>query len=219
MIDYEDIEPHLKPLGMRLRGGFYDLDADHTLVLIGNVGSDIWGPFSRDQDKWVEPNPLDHWTEVNLSKIADRLKGDMIFPFIGPDYAPFQTWALRADCVYASPIGPLIHPEYGLWHAYRAALVFKSKIKNLPQSSKHASPCETCVDKPCVQSCPAHVFDAGDYDVPGCVTHLQGNVDNLCLSRGCLARRACPIGVKYQYNGEHSAFHMERFLSAFGALA
>jgi len=216
---YDDIEPHLKPLGLCLRGGFYDDKRKQTIVLIGNVGSDIWDPFSQDIENRVEPDPLDHWTKVHLSKIADILNVDVIFPFEGPDYAPFQQWAMRADCVYPSPIGPLIHPEYGLWHAYRGAFIFNSTLDDLPKRSNEASPCDRCIDKPCLSSCPASVFEKGNYDVPLCIAYLQADREEKCLNLGCLARRACPVGTQYQYIPAHSSFHMRRFLAGIDKLS
>ena len=56
-----------------------------------------------------------------------------------PDMPPFQRWALRAEAVYASPLGILIHPEYGLWHAYRAALLFTERLA-LPERPTRAEP-------------------------------------------------------------------------------
>ena len=37
---------------------------------------------------------------------------------------PFLTWARRGGAGHVSPLGLNIHPTYGLWHAYRAALLF-----------------------------------------------------------------------------------------------
>jgi hypothetical protein len=215
MVRYEDIEPMLHPLGFVLRGGFYDQAQDRTIVLVGNVGSLMWESFSKDKDHWVEPDPLDHWTKFHLSKIAQSFHVKVVFPFEGPDYAPFQTWAMQADCVYPSPIGPLIHPEYGLWHAYRAAFLFDFEVANLPQPTKTISPCESCVDRPCISACPVQAFDGPAYDVAQCTAYLKSKEATSCLEQSCLSRRACPVGRDFQYSGDHAAFHMARFLNSF----
>ena len=35
---------------------------------------------------------------------------------------------MRAEAVAPSPLGILIHPDYGLWHAYRGALAFAERL-------------------------------------------------------------------------------------------
>ena len=59
-----------------------------------------------------------------IDPLARSVGAMALYPFDGPPYRPFQRWAMRAEPVAPSPLGLFIHPEYGLWHAYRAALVF-----------------------------------------------------------------------------------------------
>jgi epoxyqueuosine reductase QueG len=113
--------------------------------------------------------------------------------------------------VVPSPIGTLIHPDYGLWHAYRGALVFAEHIA-LPPSAARPSPCETCQDKPCLSACPVNAFASGGYAVNACLDHISGDHGAECLHRGCLARRACPVGQRFRYSTEQTRFHMEAFL-------
>ena len=47
------------------------------------------------------------------------VRGGALFPFSCPPFLPFLRWAERAEVVFPSPSGPLIHPVYGLWHTYR----------------------------------------------------------------------------------------------------
>ena len=61
-------------------------------------------------------------------------------------------WAARAEPVYRSPIGIMIHSEFGLWHAYRAALLFPGRIA-LP--SRGSQP---VARKSCLKVCPADAF-------------------------------------------------------------
>jgi hypothetical protein len=206
------LENALARHGLILRGGFHpvngeaELEGVGTVVLVGNTGSAMWEAFLPQIDG--ERNPLDRWTKSVIDPIAEKFGALAIYPF-GPEPAPFQRWALRAETVYPSPLGILIHPEYGLWHAYRAALLFSEQL-NLPGRSTAPSPCENCSGKPCLSACPVGAFNGTAYDVPACASHLISS-QQTCLSIGCLARNACPIGVEWRYPEAQIRFHMTAF--------
>lgn len=210
-----DIETLLTPAGLLCRGGFHPVLADdvpvagQTVILIGNAGPEMWRAFIESRQDVADP--LDAWTRQTLTSIAEKLEATALFPFDGPPYLPFQTWAQKAETVFPSPIGPLIHPDYGLWHAYRGAFVFAD---SLPLPSRHdtASPCVTCLDKPCLSHCPVDAMSEQGYDVPACVSHIQSAAGQDCRQDACLARRACPIGENYQYATEQAGFHMRAFI-------
>ena len=206
----------LSPFGLIIRGGFHPsndqspLDVQ-TIIMIGNAGPAMWRTFSSKIPK--TPNPLDAWTRQNLSPIADSFGAKAIYPFDGPPYYPFQKWAMQAENVFPSPIGPLIHPVFGLWHAYRAAFLFSEHL-DMPVKASTASPCDTCADQPCLNTCPINAFTPGNYDVSGCRTFIATPEGHDCLHSGCLARRACPVGQDYIYQAEQAEFHMQSFLKA-----
>jgi hypothetical protein len=181
-----------------------------TAVLIGNAGPQMWGRFQAE--RLDEPDPLDRWVRRCLTPIAEVRGAQLVMPSDGPPYAPFQRWAMRAEPVHPSPLGLLIHPEYGLWHAYRAALVFDGP-PGMPKTERRGtpSPCDTCADKPCLATCPVGAFTEGGYDVPRCHAHLGSNDGAACMDKGCLARHACPVGRDFTTGAEQSAFHMLAF--------
>lgn len=181
-----------------------------SVVLVGNAGPALWQAFTRDVPAPAGPDPLDAWTRAVLGAIAERLGADVLFPFDGPPYWPFQRWAMKGDAVFASPIGPSIHPDFGLWHAYRAALLFAEPLA-LPARPAAASPCESCAAKPCLSTCPVAALAPGAYDVPACVAHLDGPAGADCMNLGCRARRACPAGRAFTYAPAQAAFHMAHF--------
>lgn len=205
--------------GFVTRGGFYPAAADGvpgepaTVVLIGNAGPAMWRAFTQDVPAPTEADPLDAWTRGVLGVVAERLGASALFPFDGPPYWPFQRWAQRADGVFPSPIGPLIHPAYGLWHAYRAAFLFAERL-DLPARPQGRSPCESCAGKPCLAACPVGALSPGAYDVPGCVAHLDAPAGADCMDLGCRARRACPVGRDDPYAAAQAAFHMAHFRRA-----
>ena len=141
-------------------------------------------------------HPLDRWSRMVLDEFAGRA----LLPGDGPPWLPFQRWAQAADAVYPSPIGILIHPEFGLWHGYRGALAFAEALPT-PARDPRPSPCESCADRPCLSTCPVNAFGSEGYDVPACTGHLADPAGADCLETGCRARRACPVGRDYHYPG------------------
>jgi hypothetical protein len=212
----------LAALGLALRGGFHPGPADDvpalpdgrptgTLLLAGTVGSGWWASFAaapEARDGGLDP--LDRWTRRLLSDLAARHGAVALFPFGDPPYLPFQRWARRAEPVAPSPLGLLIHPDHGLWHAYRGALAFAQPLA-LPAAVDRPSPCESCAARPCLDACPVGAFTAQGYDVAACIAHLDSGLGGACLSAGCQARLACPVGVDRRYAAPAAAFHMAAF--------
>lgn len=214
---YATVASAFRESGLIVRGGFHPVAGDGvpgkagTLILIGNAGPELWErfePVAHDGD-----DPLDHWSKQVIDAAAAQVGAVPLYPFDGPPFMPFQRWAQKADSVYPSPIGMLIHPGHGLWHAYRGALVFAARI-DLPQSKKTPSPCVTCVEKPCLTTCPVAAFDGVAYDVRACAEHLRTAAGVDCLSLGCRARRNCPIGTAQTYAPRQAEFHMRAFMRA-----
>ena len=223
---FSDIETAVAETGLMVRGGYHLLPQDNvpgnpaSLVLIGNAGPGLWQAFEASQAATQEDgaDPLDIWTKQVATKLAEKLGARALFPFEGPPYLPFQRWAQRCEPVYPSPIGPLIHPTYGLWHAYRAALVFDEKLDLSPKTDQPShdqiSPCETCADQPCLTTCPVNAFRPDSYNVPACVDFVTSDLGTDCLEQGCAARRGCPVGQDYIYDPAQAAFHMKAFASS-----
>lgn len=220
-----EIEARLRALGLALRGAFHCTAEDavpaqadgresRTLVLVGTVGGGLWAGFRESPEaRDGRPDPLNRWSERVVGGLAVAAGGLAVFPFGGPPYRPFLRWARRAEPLAVSPLGMLIHPEYGLWHAYRGAVALPEELALPPQEAR-PSPCEGCLDKPCLTACPVAAFTGEGYDVTACTTHLSAPAGADCLSLGCLARRACPVGRAFHYSPLQARFHMEAFLAA-----
>ena len=219
--DYDVINGIISTSGLQVRGAFYPIQEDevpaicrnitaNTLVLVGNIGGKMWPYFERH--KIDENDSLDNWTKRVTQSFTSQLRKNygnakLFFPSEGPPYLPFQRWAMRAESVFPSPLGILIHPKHGLWHAYRAAIAFE-KVLSIPNKKDIQSPCSTCKGKPCLKACPVNAFSDGSYDVGACVSYLNTDSGDQCLSIGCLARKACPISKTSGYNEAQSRFHM-----------
>lgn len=209
--------------GLRIRGGFHPKSGEvvfpggagvGTIILVGHAGPEFWEFFLKDRPEGIDP--LDRWSERVLRGIASQTGGEAVFPSDGPPFWPFQSWAMRADAVFPSPLGLLIHPEFGLWHGYRGALLFSGQLP-LPVRADAESPCESCIGKPCLSGCPVSAFTPGGYDVASCRTYLGSDAGEECLAGSCRARRACPVGRDYHYLADQSRLHMSAFLSGLGA--
>ncbi|MFH1602366.1 MAG: hypothetical protein ABIH03_00480, partial [Pseudomonadota bacterium] len=178
----------------------------------GNAGPHMWRSFAAARAE--SGLSLDAWSKDVLTELAVRIEARALFPF-GRPYAPFQRWAVRAEACHVSPLGLLIHPDYGLWHGYRGALLFADAI-DLPPPDSRSSPCASCAERPCLSACPVSAFSHAGYDVPACVRHLAAAPEPSCMEIGCLARHACPAGRDYRYAAEQARFHMLAFLKEHG---
>lgn len=221
----QNLAERLRPFGLVLRGGFHPAATDGvpplgdgrpatSLVLVGNVGrpegDPMWRAFAAARLDHPGDHPMNDWTRAAIDPLARSLGAEALYPFDGPPHLPFQRWAMKAEPVAPSPIGLLIHPVHGLWHAYRAALAFAERL-DLPARESAAAPCDACVDRPCLSTCPVGAFTRKGYDVPRCAGHLDTPDGDDCMGLGCRARRACPIGHVATWEPDQARFHMAAF--------
>lgn len=144
----EKLEKLLSANGLLVMGGFHPTATDDvpafasnertkTALLLGNAGPGMWRAFQQSEfhAEHLENgalDALDRWTKSVVDEIAKQLSARAIFPFEGPPYYPIQKWSRRSGAVHNSPLGISVHPVYGLWHAYRAVLLFPTKIQTPP---------------------------------------------------------------------------------------
>ena len=209
----ETIEAH----DLAFRGAFHPRSEDgvpaladgtpaETVLLVGFTGRMQWPAFEASAEAGDGlPHPLDRYGQRQLHALAVAFGGRALSPSEGPPWWPFQRWAQRAEPVSVSPLGILIHPDWGLWHSYRCALAFRERLE-LPAMPARASPCTTCAEKPCLTTCPVSAFSNAGYDVAGCRSHIAAPAGSECISGGCLARVACPVGAGHRYAPAQAAF-------------
>ncbi|MFN3985885.1 MAG: hypothetical protein ACK4KV_10350 [Rhodocyclaceae bacterium] len=243
MTTADDLARMLAPHGLRLRGVLRaggdvavvlpDGRPTAALALVGNVGSELWPVFSAASELTDGlADPLDRWTRRIGEALAARLNAAALFPFTGPPFHPFQRWAMRAGGVVPSPLGLLVHPTYGLWHAYRFALLLPAFEWAADQGEGQGSAadgwpteaapgtvlptdlCAACDGRPCLSACPVGAFDGGGYRLASCAAHLRSHAGQRCAEVGCAARLACPLGQGYRYQRAHQRFHMNAFVAA-----
>ena len=226
--DLRHLARELSPHGLLCFGGLL-LTKDECAVgsqamvgrnalLVGNVGADMWHVFRRSPEfSDGMRDPMNRWTKRVLDAVSLKLGCSVVYPFDDP-YWPFQRLARKAVGIQNSPLGVLIHPEYGLWHAFRGLLIFKenhqlvNQIKALIESAEVLNhPCDSCEDQPCLSTCPVGAFTDEGLDVNSCFSFLDGSSGSECMLTGCQARRACPIGTDYRQDSAQLQFHMKSY--------
>jgi hypothetical protein len=213
----------------------------HTGYLIGNIqhptSASFWPHFLQDAKATpriaTARHPLDTWTETILPPIASTFGADVWFVHTGPPYLPIISWLKAACGMKQSPMGIMMHPEYGLWCGFRAVLILPQTPHTAPSMRSYPAgkaPCDDCHDRPCLSACPVNAVQNGHYDVQTCRSALQqqySHVENApppahhaaapCVAQGCLARMACPH-QHYQYSQAQRQFHIKAFAMGLGLL-
>jgi hypothetical protein len=210
----EAIEAQAAVEYLRVLGGF-TLNADEpglprgtrTLVLLGPAQPGFW-PHLQTQPEWGGPDPVDRWSRRVIGRLACDLGGKALFPFGGPPYQPFYSWAIRSGAVWESPVKLLVHAEQGLFVSFRGALALREVLDLAPPPPR---PCDTCDTKPCLTACPTQALTGEGYDVPACHAWLDRPEGRRCMEGGCLVRATCPVSQGHARMAEQSAYHMRQF--------
>lgn len=220
--DLDEISAALAGHGLIQRGGFV---FDHgeaapngptgrpvrSVLLVGQAGAEPWPCFLRWRE--AQPanleNPLDSWAREVIGQVAREFGAHAVSPSDKP-YLPFQQWAMRAEGLRPSPLGILMHPEYGLWHAYRGALLFEAELE-FAEVREQNHLCDLCPGKPCLKACPVDAYSEAGFAYERCLEHVRGASGGGCRTQGCLDRNACPYGVAYRYPADVQAFHMKSY--------
>jgi len=205
---YETFQSEARGRGLVVLGGLYPNGEDgcpegtKTLLLLGPDPENFW-PMLQSSAEFQAADPVDRWSRRVIGNWACELGAKALFPF-GEPLRPFISWALQSGRCHLSPATLLVHDTYGLMVSFRGALALRQCIE-LPPAPP--SPCSTCVDKPCITACTVGALGSGYY-TDKCHAHLD-TAGNDCMSKGCRARRACPVSP--QRPDAQSAHHMRYF--------
>lgn len=209
----DDVERAVGPHFLDVYGAWHPAGHDapggvQTLVLLGPHEPGFWAHFSTSPEYLDgQPDPLDRWSSRVIGALATQLSCQAFFPFGGPPYQPFIKWAQDSGRAHISPVGLLVHDKAGLMVSYRGALGFTQKLA-LPDTPEN--PCTSCETQPCRNACPVDALKGDSYDVAACKADLD-RPENDCMTKGCAARRACPVSQAYGREEAQSAFHMAAF--------
>ncbi|VVT07471.1 Ferredoxin [Hoeflea sp. EC-HK425] len=218
----------LEPSGLVPRGWFVtepglapllsDGASARAICLVGHFGGGFWPVFKA----WWQNHPglsepLDSWSRAVIDPVTATLGCEAVYPSDRPWY-PFQQWAMAAEGLKASPLGMLVHPEFGLWHGYRGAMLMDefalerlgNRAPSGPPVAMH--PCEGCAEKPCLSACPVNAFTGSGFAAADCRRSLASEAGlSTCMDVGCQARDACPVGRKHRFSADQVRFHMAAF--------
>ena len=194
-----------------------------SIIVIGNGGRGLWDALKRhaqERPGWMErEHPLDDFTrEIVENRIAPaaRARGSctIVFPFVGDTSATLSFMQLGKLAGLAGPsiIGVSVHPRFGPWLAFRAALLVDELIEE-PGEALGFDPCPSCTARTCITACPvgAVSFENG-WDIPKCLTH-RVEVEPDCETR-CHSRVGCVLGPEHRYSDDELAHHQRRALKA-----
>jgi hypothetical protein len=222
-VDIRNIAEALGRNGLIVRGGFNFATDENapagqsgmpakSVLLIGNAGAGYWRHFEQWRERQPSglADPLDSWSRHVIGGIAQEVGARAVSPSDKP-YLPFQQWAMRAEGLGPSPLGILMHPRYGLWHAYRGALLFDAGMPD-QDAEIPIHLCDACIGKPCLNACPVQAYSASSFNYSGCLAHVRGEDGRPCREGGCFDRNACPQGTDYRYPREVQAFHMASYI-------
>ncbi|PZO77822.1 MAG: hypothetical protein DI629_13495 [Mesorhizobium amorphae] len=208
----EQVKKLLEPHGLIVRGKPIT-HGSGLVVLIGQVGRTAWERFAVWHAEHPDlADPLDTWSREVICDVAERVGARAVSPSDRP-FHPFQQWAMRAEGLRTSPLGILMHPEFGLWHAYRGALLFDGALA-VSDASPAPHLCDTCEAKPCLRACPVDAFSETGFRYGECQRFIQTADGMRCMAHGCGPRNACPFGTAYRYGQAQQAFHMQSYARA-----
>lgn len=178
-----------------------------TTILVANAGYKFWQSM---KDAKVEgEDPIDQYSTTIVQRYSQHFL-DAEFELLYPSDYPvsLRTIGSKTGWSHDSPMGISIHPEFGLWFAYRALFMVSTPLPaSQPIQLKH--PCESCVDKPCQAVCPASaVTEMGAFDLDTCA-RFRIEDDSICGFQ-CLSRISCPVGAEYRYVPEQMKYHYQR---------
>ncbi|HVN63139.1 MAG TPA: hypothetical protein VMT58_00770 [Candidatus Binataceae bacterium] len=202
------------------RAGTIDQRAK-SIVVVGNGGGAMWEALKRHANQnpgwWERANPLDDFTRETIERevapvvIAAGVRCTVVYPFVsaGPTLN-FIELAKIAGIAGPSILGVAVHPLYGPWIAFRAALLVDELIDE-PGEAAEFDPCPSCAARSCIAACPvgAVSFPAG-WDIPKCLAYrVEAEAD--CAPQ-CHARANCVLGPEHRYPDDELAYHQIRAL-------
>ena len=182
-----------------------DLSAYSQLLLIGHKGRQLWEKVAHEIGK--KNDPIDEYTLSTIHALFSNDYPDLIYQIIypGDHVINLQQLGRYAGWHNTTPFRIGIHPEWGSWFAYRAAILANSSFKAQAIEAVTPSPCDQCATKPCIAACPADACKGHPADLDKCLGFRQQK-DSPCAYT-CLAREACPVGKHSQYSDEQMHYH------------
>jgi len=185
------------------------------LLLFGNGGGAFWQALRLAGMEGE--HPVDCFSVDCVTRyMAEALPGSryqVLYP--GAAVIPLQTLGRLAGWHHPSPMMVGINERWGVWFAYRVALLADTELTpTVPWTAP--SPCDGCGDRPCVGACPAGALNTGSLHLDRCLIYRRRE-DSLCRDT-CMARVACPVGAAHRYSDEQIRYHYGRSMAVIAAI-
>lgn len=203
---------NLKDLPSELINQFSSLTSqlsDYSqLVLIGHGGKLLWQKVK--ESGFRSDNTIDDYSREHVAKFfVERFSANdfrIIFPSNNTNQSPLGLQKLGeiAGWHNQSPFRVGINHQWGSWFAYRAVVLVKSDYP-VTQKLNADAPCLSCQERPCIPKCPANALVGDGLDLKACIAYRK-QTESKCRDR-CIARMACPVANKHQYNLEQTQYH------------
>lgn len=175
------------------------------IILIGHGGKALWSALSMKAGR--ETDPIDRHSREAAVRFAEQVLVPSQYQLIYPGQEPvaLQQMGALAGWHNPSPLGLGINPDWGLWYAYRAALLTDAPLPEIAEPQAN-SPCHHCEERSCLSACPAQALAVGEpIDMARCGCYRLAP-DSACADR-CLARIECPVAPEHRYTLEQIQYH------------
>lgn len=183
-------------------------DGSHAALLVGNTRA-LWEPLTAEfaQSKALQQaeHPLERFVEARVLGAVGSLPhfagATVVWVHRGPPYVAINQMGETAGFAHRSPVGLSVHPEYGLWFAWRAVVVLPHRAWGDAPRSPHRSPCDGC-RAPCVAA-RAAALQLGPETEATVRAHPHAWI---------AIREACPYGTQHRYGAQQVMYHYTRDL-------
>ena len=216
----QDIFTSLKPIGLNVVGvtdgsPHQDLlTGCQSAVVFGNGGTALWDAFVEDMTTHPEhltehQHPFDDFVHRAIQNADPSPPNSRRWIRCAAEpeaFVDFRPLAHGAGLGFSSTMGLLIHPEYGLWMGLRAVLLTTEQLPPF-KAVEGLSPCDSCIEKPCISACPAGAVRPEGWKVKVCAQFHQDSTD--CHGR-CHSRLSCPIGDSHRHSPLQHFYHNAR---------
>lgn len=181
------------------------------LVITAHGGTRFW--HALQQYGLHTEHPVDHYslslTRQFIHRCLDDAGHQMLYPQTDI-FLPLTRLGDLAGWSTPSPLGLGIHPQFGLWFAYRTVFYTRAPLPVIT-TDPAPSPCATCAQKPCLAACPPGAVQVHHFDVFACAD-FRVAPGSPCAGR-CLARLACPVAPEHRYSLPQLQYHYGRSLA------
>lgn len=180
------------------------------LLLVGSAGGQLWSSLVG-RGELSRAHPVDTHCREALEDFGDVLEREegisssLAWPAGPHEHLPVSRLGELCGWSARSRMGLGIHPDHGLWFAYRGVVLLDIEPPRDSPVPVDAA-CLACEDSPCVSQCPAEAVGGSQgLDLRKCFDERE-RAEALCGDR-CLARLACPAGAASRYSLAQIAHH------------